>query len=72
VSIAATVRSRASSAAAPMPINSEPAMQRCPAQPKADPMMASTVGSHSASGITSRTFFAPPADYTRLRCSVAS
>ncbi len=44
----------------------DPAMQRWPEQPKAAPMMARTVESGSASGMTSMTFLAPPAAWTRL------
>jgi hypothetical protein len=41
-------------------------MQRCPALPNELPMIARMVESGSASGMTSSTFFAPPALCTRL------
>ena len=43
-----------------------PAMQRSPAQPKADACSALTAWSRSASGMMIRWFFAPPAACTRL------
>ena len=42
------------------------AMQRSPAEPKAEPISASTVWSTSASGITTMWFLAPPRACTRL------
>ena len=44
----------------------EPAMQRWPAAPKAEPMMPFTVWSTTASGITTMWFLAPPSAWTRL------
>ena len=41
--------------------HAEPAMQRWPALPKAQPRIGARVESGSASGMTSSTFFAPPA-----------
>ena len=59
---AGSSRSRAS----PTVTTTEPAMQRWPAAPKAEPMMPLTVASITASGITTMWFFAPPSACTRL------
>ena len=52
--------------ASPTATTTEPAMQRWPAAPKADPMMLSAVLSIRASGITIMWFLAPPRACTRL------
>ena len=52
--------------ASPTVTMTEPAMQRWPAAPNAEPMMLSAVLSISASGITTMWFFAPPSACTRL------
>ena len=52
--------------AAPTVTITEPAMQRWPAAPKAEPITPSTVFSITASGITTMWFFAPPSACTRL------
>ena len=52
--------------ASPTVTTTEPAMQRWPAAPKAEPMMPSTVLSTTASGITTMWFLAPPSACTRL------
>ena len=44
----------------------EPAMQRWPAAPKAEPMIPFTVWSTTASGITTMWFLAPPSACTRF------
>ena len=49
----------------------EPAMQRWPAAPNAEPMMLSAVLSMIASGMTSIEFFAPPRAWTRLPWAAA-
>ena len=49
----------------------DPAMQRWPAAPKAEPMMPSTVRSITASGITTMWFLAPPRACTRLPVAAA-
>ena len=54
------------SAASPTSTPSEIAMQRSPAEPKAEPISASTAWSMSASGITTMWFLAPPSACTRL------
>ena len=54
------------SCASPTVTTTEPAMQRCPAAPKAEPMMPGTVLSITASGITTMWFLAPPSACTRL------
>ena len=54
------------SCASPTVTTTEPAMQRCPAAPNAEPMMPLTVLSITASGITTMWFFAPPSACTRL------
>ena len=52
--------------ASPTVTSTEPAMHRWPAAPKAEPMIALTVGSITASGITTMWFLAPPSACTRL------
>src|SRR5262249_34583947 len=59
-------RSTRASATPPTGIATLPAMQRSPAQPKAESWSAPTAWSRSASGMTIRWFFAPPAAWTRL------
>ncbi len=54
------------SCASPTVTTTEPAMQRWPAAPKAEPMIPSTVLSITASGITTMWFLAPPSACTRL------
>ena len=54
------------SCASPTVTTTEPAMQRWPAAPNAEPMMPSTVLSITASGMTTMWFFAPPSAWTRL------
>ena len=52
--------------ASPTVTTTEPAMQRCPAAPNAEPTSPSTVLSMTASGMTTMWFFAPPSACTRL------
>ena len=52
--------------ASPTATTTEPAMQRWPAAPKAEPMMPVTVSSMTASGMTTMWFLAPPRACTRL------
>ena len=52
--------------ASPTVTSTEPAMQRCPAAPNAEPRIPSTVRSITASGSTTMWFFAPPSACTRL------
>ena len=59
------------SCASPTVTTTEPAMQRWPAAPKADPMIPWTVLSTTASGITTMWFFAPPSAWTRLPARAA-
>ena len=61
-------QSRSTSGSATLPTGTAtlPAMQRSPAQPKAESWSAPTAWSRSASGMTIRWFFAPPAAWTRL------
>ena len=54
------------SCASPTVTTTEPAMQRWPAAPNAEPMMPSTVLSSTASGMTTMWFLAPPRACTRL------
>ncbi len=57
--------------ASPTVTTTEPAIQRWPAAPKAEPRMAPTVGSMTASGITTMWFLAPPRACTRLPAQYA-
>ena len=57
---------RRRSCASPTVTTTEPAMQRWPAAPKAEPMIPSTVLSITASGMTTMWFLAPPSACTRL------
>ena len=50
----------------PTTTQTEPARQRWPAAPKAEPMIAGSACSRSASGITISEFLAPPSACTRL------
>ena len=54
------------SCASPTVTTTEPAMQRWPAAPNAEPMIPLTVCSITASGITTMWFLAPPSACTRL------
>ena len=65
-SVASTSAGMSRSWASPTVTTTEPAMQRWPAAPKADPMMPVTVSSITASGITTMWFLAPPRAWTRL------
>ena len=49
----------------------DPAMQRCPAAPNAEPRIPSTVCSITASGMTTMWFLAPPSACTRLPVAAA-
>ncbi len=70
-SVASRSGSSRRSCASPTVTTTDPAMQRWPAAPKADPMMPSTVRSITASGITTMWFFAPPRACTRLPVAAA-
>ena len=54
------------SCASPTVTTTDPAMQRWPAAPNAEPMIPPTVLSMTASGMTTMWFFAPPSAWTRL------
>ena len=54
------------SCASPTVTTTEPAMQRWPAAPNAEPRIPSTVLSMTASGMTTMWFLAPPSACTRL------
>ena len=58
-------------ASSPTETQTEPARQRCPAAPKAEPMIAGSARSRSASGITTSEFLAPPSACTRLPVATA-
>ena len=64
--VASTSGGTTRSYASPTVTTTEPAMQRWPAAPNAEPMMPLTVWSTTASGITTMWFFAPPSACTRL------
>ena len=55
----------------PTPTATLPARHRCPALPNADEIRPVTVGSRSASSITTMWFFAPPSACTRFPCAAA-
>ena len=59
------------SRAAPTATITDPAMQRWPAAPKAEPTMPSTVLPTTASGITTMWFLAPPSACTRFPAAAA-
>jgi hypothetical protein len=65
-SVASTSAGMSRSWASPTVTTTEPAMQRWPAAPKAEPMIPLTVWSMTASGMTTMWFFAPPSAWTRL------
>ena len=65
-SVASTSAGISRSCASPTVTTTEPAMQRWPAAPNAEPMMPLTVWSMTASGMTTMWFFAPPSACTRL------
>ena len=73
--VSASVASRSAgstrSCAAPTVTSTEPAMQRCPAAPNAEPITPPTVLSTTASGMTTMWFFAPPSACTRLPVAAA-
>ena len=73
--VRASVRGRSSLARSfhepPTATMIEPAMQRWPAAPKAEPMMLSAVLSMIASGMTSIEFLAPPSAWTRFFLAAA-
>ena len=56
-------------ASSPTITQTEPARQRCPAAPKAEPMIAGTALARSASSATIIEFLAPPSACTRLPVS---
>ena len=57
--------------ASPTVTTTDPAMQRWPAAPNAEPRIPSTVLSTTASGMTTMWFLAPPRACTRLPCLAA-
>ena len=64
--VASTSGGSSASWASPTVTTTEPAMQRWPAAPNAEPMIPSTVCGTTASGITTMWFFAPPSAWTRF------
>jgi hypothetical protein len=57
--------------ASPTVITTDPAMQRWPAAPNAEPRILDTVFGITASGITTMKFLAPPSACTRLPAAAA-